>query len=555
MIRSVKFIRDTMTNQNLWVSELCSNQKDGFSIRDKYSTDTERYECIECGQKLVVAHSSKDNVYFRHKPEQGYCLLKDERFDDKELNEYYSFLGARESERHKYLKNRIGASLKSHPDIVPHSVNIDSSFIIRGKDKRKPDVYCRYGDLEVVFEIQLSELSLSFIKKRAKFYSDHGIFLVWVLDTHGQPTWLSTMQRDIKYLFPSQNLFSIDEQFDGFQLLCSFKQPFIYNDIEVRDKWVNRIVSLSQLNFDQQTMEVYLKHYESSKTKVDLMLADFKEKQAVLHQEQLLNGSLIRINALKAKIKSLREKDLTCYGLIRDLDGLSEEEIGIFNRQIDLLNFKKNGVPAVSCFISEYRIINAYPRMNFVEFLLREKRIEINLNLTDANGLSSLVALYANMDLLNHRYILLPLFFNRGYYLTQPDREYLMGNAERLQIRAEEECLKLEYYNSLSPFDGKDPVYPNLQYFYFIASAINNRIIGSNLKHWVMYMMPILSKYKTYWKYTKVVLERTTLGEVIKTIDKKKTMEKKILEFNLESQPQDEGFRYTLYELFPEVFY
>ena len=70
--------------------------------------------------------------------------------------------------------------MKSIPNI--YTVIIDNKFIIKENGKRKPDVYCKFQDKELVFEIQLSDLSLNYILNRYEFYRRNGIYLIWILD-------------------------------------------------------------------------------------------------------------------------------------------------------------------------------------------------------------------------------------------------------------------------------------------------------------------------------------------------------------------------------------
>ena len=83
---------------------------------------------------------------------------------------------------------------------------------------------------------------------------------------------------------------------------------------------------------------------------------------------------------------------------------------------------------------------------------------------------------------------------------------------------------------------------------------MKGRIIGSNVKSWVQFMMPILSNYKQYWSYTKTILSNTGLGQILATVDIKFTIKKKTAEHNLEYVEQDDEFYHVLYHLYPEVF-
>ena len=122
------------------------------------------------------------------------------------------------------------------------------------------DVYCKYLDKELVFEIQLSDLSLRYIYDRHDFYKRKRIFLIWILDdfdVHGQ----RQMERDIKYLRDYQNFFKLDEESEPFRLLCTYKYPFLTDDNKLLSKWIEKSVNLQQLKFSVESCQVYYFDY------------------------------------------------------------------------------------------------------------------------------------------------------------------------------------------------------------------------------------------------------------------------------------------------------
>jgi|GEM_PF-1901714 len=64
----------------------------------------------------------------------------------------------------------------------------------------------------------------------------------------------------------------------------------------------------------------------------------------------------------------------------------------------------------------------------------------------------------------------------------------------------------------------------------------------------------ISSQYKNYWAYTKIVLSKTGLGRELKLLDKKGTIKRKIVEFDLEQTPQSGDILNPLMKLYPEIF-
>lgn len=199
--RSITVAKDTETGQTVQAHELFRSQITGFAARKAYHNGDKSYSCLECGQRLVIATSSRDRLFFRHLPNSDFCELKDTNLSDELREDQYKVLYNRESDRHKDLKHRIAVALSKTQGVEASSIIEDTEFIIKGNERRRPDVYCRYLDKEVVFEIQLSQLSLSYILRRYSFYKAHGIYLFWILDIEN-PSVQTHMERDIKYLFP-----------------------------------------------------------------------------------------------------------------------------------------------------------------------------------------------------------------------------------------------------------------------------------------------------------------------------------------------------------------
>jgi len=552
-MRAVQLFRDIILGLIIEVNEAVYNQKSGFLIRDQYKIDPGRFECPECDEKLTVAVSGNNNIYFRHYPGSGYCILKDESIDNEVLQAQNSYLHNKESDRHKELKNLIGNSLKAIAEVQENSIVVDTKFIIKGNDKRRPDVYCLYGERELVFEIQLSPLSPRFIHQRLKFYVEHGIYVLWILDLKGDPFLLSNMQRDIKYLFKSQNLFSLDEQSDSLQLICNYKQPFQYEMREIRDKWIAKTVQLGDLKFDRQEVQVYYSDYAKERNNAQLALVhDIRDSLAKKEVQDLVKQNQ-KIQQLIDKIGHHWKNDYNCYHLLQELVSLNDIETEILN-SIVKLNRSNMERPPLCHYIGNYKKKSDKSYMSFIEFLLTQTVIILGINHKDPEGRGALIELYQNFDLAEKMYVLIPLLFKRGYVITGADENFLQENPHLCHGSSDIELLKLTYHSRLRYFSN-DPIRSNWGYFLFIESAIRGKIIGSNVKSWVQFMMPILSTYRQYWKYTQIVLSNTSLGQILASTDKKSTIRRKILEHGLDLVEQDEEFNEILKYLYPEIFF
>src|SRR5690606_16056175 len=127
------------------------------------------------------------------------------------------------------------------------------------ENKRRPDVYCKYKETELVFEIQLSPLPLRYLLDRHNFYKGKGIYLIWILDNfdvHGQ----SSTEKDIKYLNAYHNYFTLDESAaanGSFRLLCDFKNPKIHKERSVISPWTKKSVSLGEIKYCKDSCQIY----------------------------------------------------------------------------------------------------------------------------------------------------------------------------------------------------------------------------------------------------------------------------------------------------------
>ncbi|MNK22362.1 hypothetical protein D3C87_406370 [compost metagenome] len=146
IMRSINVIWDEVDKKAFKASRKIRSQRMGFELRSYYQENPARFECLECGQKLVVANSSHGNIYFRHFANTSYCFLKDESVDAQLIEDHSQYLYDRESDRHRELKNRIGNSLGKVNGVAFDSIIIDSKYLVREGEKRKPDVYCTFWE-------------------------------------------------------------------------------------------------------------------------------------------------------------------------------------------------------------------------------------------------------------------------------------------------------------------------------------------------------------------------------------------------------------------------
>jgi hypothetical protein len=144
--RSIKIAFDKTSGEILEADEVFDIKTDAFEIRKKYHEKNLILSCCECEQDLMVSGSKYDRLHFKHKPGHGYCILADGKLTPQEHERFTEILKAKESDRHKELKNKIGEQLKSVKGVDIDSIAIDDKFIIKENGKRRPDVYCKFQE-------------------------------------------------------------------------------------------------------------------------------------------------------------------------------------------------------------------------------------------------------------------------------------------------------------------------------------------------------------------------------------------------------------------------
>jgi competence CoiA-like predicted nuclease len=553
--RKINYAKDKLTEGFIDLGTV-NSKKEGFVIRNNYNTDTSRYICKECDQQLVVANSANDNIYFRHHPYSEYCILKDSDISEEILKSYREVAISRESPRHKELKNKIGKLLYKQDLVDLESIDVDSKFLVRGNKKRRPDVFCRSAGKDIAFEIQLSSLPLHYIMHRYDFYKKNDIYLFWILDFSNSPRSLDNFQRDIKYIWSHQNLFILDEsRASELYLICHYKESYIFNNESIRDKWKEKSISFHDLKFNNDNYSCYYNHFEDEKQIIEAELSkiktQIKKEEREKEQKSKEREEGRKVSSLLQDLKQSRERDSNLYYLKLRIISLNHDEVIDLNKKVDL-DKKLSGVPTFLKYIHDYKPKNNERKVTIVEILLSCQNFEFDINLKDDQGNGVLKYLYNNPYLDKYHYLLKPQIFERKYKLDVSDKDFFLSGK---QTDGETQYLELSYYQFCDSTEEMKQIRHLLRYFLFIESAIQMRIIGSNLKNWVQYIVPIMSNFKHYWKYTVIVLNKTPLGRKLQEVDKKGTIKRKIKHFNLQTESEDENIGNILFKIYPEIFF
>ncbi|MBD0832515.1 DUF6035 family protein [Aestuariibaculum sediminum] len=525
--RTIKVAFDKISGEILEANEVFETAKSGFEVRKQFHKDEVELYCCECTQKLNVSTSKNDRLYFKHQPYADDCLLKDSKFSPKEMDALVKIFKSKESDRHKELKNIIGQRLSKTDGVS--TINIDEKFIIEGSEKRKPDVSCQYRDKQLVFEIQLSDLSLRYIINRYEFYRRNGMYLIWILDNfdvQGQ----SQTERDIKYLTEYQNFFKLDESTDSFKLLCTYKLPFLTKNNRLKTKWIEKSIDLSQLQFDTVLYQTYFFNLQES------LEAKEKERLEIIEKEERAETERIKTR----KITQAKEKT---EAIINELRLLWQNQSNYFNPvkkkvfklndfELKMLKQSKafedeDGQPKIHKWFSKAKR-NHY---SFLEFMLECHFFDIDVNKKSKEGKSLFQTLADNKEL-EHRKYLSKVILKRGYVFTEAD-ETLIESWSSSEKERQADILLYHLSNELNNESLIDMLFDHQNLICTIESAKRNEIIGFGFQQnqWIAFANNAVHSYKQYWDYIEIAFKHYGIWEKLIQLDKKGTFNKKLRAF------------------------
>ena len=539
MIRAIEHAYNSETEERFSISKNTDSQVERFELRKKVQRKELNFECIECGQSLTVAVSKKDFIYFRHLPNSEECTLKNASLEEIRLfNEFYA---SKESPRHKFLKNTIGNKLKDHLGIT--SVQIDDKFIVKGNEKRKPDVYCKFGNKEIVFEIQLSDLSVSYLTSRHEFYKKNGIYLIWILDRF-DPEKATQLVRDVKYLNKYQNFFKLDEKSESFKLQCKYKESYVTSFFTVQDKWVEKSIAFEQVTFNNTDYQVFYLDYDANRKlleeKAEVLKEEKNQEEVAERERSLIEQANTTAISIREQIKIRKEKNAFNFDDIAvRISNLSDIEIKILNQILDIV-----GKPSFPKWLKNST------NSPFILFMLTCKGIDLDVNI-DFEGKTPFQTLHENSALF-HESILREMF-KRGYKLTDDDKGSFTNDKEYFQMMVYEIADRLDIDSDIDQiFELKTK-----KLIYIIESIKRGQIINSGFKsdHWLAFGNNLAQHYNDYWEYLENALKHFRVWDKIISLDKKGTFQNKIVMLKVDFPKQKTDFRNVFDKIYPELRY
>lgn len=551
MERSIKLAFDRLSGEILDADIVFKEAKNAFEIRRQVHSDEMDLYCCECEQKLSVSTSKYDRIHFKHLPNADDCLLKESTISPQEIEKINKILYAKESKRHRVLKQLIAGKLQTIPNIDKTSIAVDNKFIVKDNGKRRPDVYCRYKDKELVFEIQLSDLSLRYILSRYNFYKKHGMYLIWILDNFDVRN-QGQLERDIKYLTCYQNFFKLDEGVNDFMLTCEYKLPFLTNENKVLTKWVKKSIPLDMLTFDDKNYQVYFYNFDEQQSKVYARQSENESKQRqeerVKRQALMLSKAKSRARNLINQIKHLR--DIKCQNfkdISLEIWSSSIIETVALNQELNLKN--SLNAPALHYWIETADLED----IAFLEFILLCREIDFDLDEKDRHGHSVFQRILLNDKITAYRPI--KALFKRGYQLTNEDHVFLETWADQDIEKSKNKQVYL-WCDQLEDRGLVDDVFNHSIILFIIESARNGKIVGFNYKpeEWIAFANNAAHHHGEYWDYIELAFKRFGLWNKLIALDKKGTFQNKVQQCYEQIPMQSYDVDEVIKELFDDLY-
>jgi len=298
--RTIQDVRDLRTGLEFTSDELLvkfeNDPRERTIIRrELYEASKEGVEkklvCSICNQPLKLCGGkvkTKQKLHFRHYQDSNDCPIKtSEKLSQPEID-CMRYNGAKESERHKQLKEFIYNRLLQDDRFKESAMEKVVKILNERKSWRKPDVSAVFEDKKIVFEIQLQTTFLNVIKDREDDYKNEHTFIMWFFDNNNMEKFRFS-EEDIFYANNSNAYVITDKtielstQQNKFLFECYYKKPYI-KDNKIVEIWSNQIISFDDLKFDNINYKVYYYDFDKEKKQLEELLLNSTNTQIVLNK-------------------------------------------------------------------------------------------------------------------------------------------------------------------------------------------------------------------------------------------------------------------------------
>lgn len=231
-----------------------------------------RYHCPLCHSQLAIRAYADRSFYFRHPNDpSAKCPYRyDSKLTPDQINAM-KYDGAKESMRHKKIKEMLEISLSADKYIAPNSVKPETTISSREGEWntwRRPDIQAQLNGKLFAFEIQLSTTFLTVIAGRREFYLKNGGLLFWIFaEEFLNQEEMRFTERDVFYNNNS-NLFYLTSdtvansvKHHECHLMCRWEEPRIEDDI-ITTEWREKEIRLSELQLDFKGQRAFYFDYD-----------------------------------------------------------------------------------------------------------------------------------------------------------------------------------------------------------------------------------------------------------------------------------------------------
>ncbi|MBS3914328.1 MAG: hypothetical protein KG003_07500 [Bacteroidetes bacterium] len=281
--RTVQEVIDILTGRIRTADELFENSTEDEIIglrhiqQDAFQSRGEpRFMCFECEIPVFIRGSSEFlngrkhlRWHFKHFRDALECPYNTGKLSDAETLRRMKYNGAKESAIHKETKALLSKFLSQTPDVSELKVETRITNILNLREWRRLDVQITHRANKVAIEAQVSTEFVSVILDRANFYREHSIHLIWVMRVFSTDSAEQLLtQKDIIHS-NNMNVFVLDdeaiqqsEERQELVLHCYYREPEKIRSI-ITPVWESQLVTLSELQFDHDSQQVYFKDYTS----------------------------------------------------------------------------------------------------------------------------------------------------------------------------------------------------------------------------------------------------------------------------------------------------
>lgn len=260
--RTIQNAIDTETGE-LINAETLNDELYAKHFRTRINDKKEYIVCLECENELAVGVNKKNKefstYYFYHRSNYAECDLVNGQISKKEADKLNRIYASKETERHRHLKQLIHDKLLLENAVDKQSIKIEKWIFENNKLERRPDVYCKKDDLEIAFEVQVTDLSQRYLLERSNFYKKEKIHNIWIVDKFEIDD-DKQFFIDIKELNDYRNIFKLNEHTQQLTIDCFFPELYLTDKLEIEEKIIKKSVQFTDLKFDNN-FQVYFYDY------------------------------------------------------------------------------------------------------------------------------------------------------------------------------------------------------------------------------------------------------------------------------------------------------